>query len=69
MYLASTMLAAILVAATTAPAPKAEVRNVRFSSPKLSVSRPNPRSAAVVSGQFKVDMSFARESVRMPVGH
>ena len=67
MCLASTLLAVILAAAAAAPAPKAEVRNVRFSSPKLSVSRPNPRSAAVVRGQLKVDMSFARESVRMPV--
>lgn len=63
---AALLLSAALAAAGDAPA-KAEVRNVRFSSPRLVVSRGKAGSSALVNGQVKVDMSFARETVRMPV--
>ena len=63
---AAAMLLAALVAADVAPA-KAEVRNVRFTSPRLSVSRAKSYSPALVAGQVKVDMSFAKATVRMPV--
>lgn len=62
---AAFLLSALLAA--NAAQPKAEVRNVRFSSPRLAVSREKAGSAALVNGQVKVDMSFARETVRMPV--
>ena len=62
---ASFLLAALLAA--NAAQPKAEVRNVRFMSPRLAVSREKAGSPALVNGQVKVDMSFSRETVRMPV--
>jgi len=53
---------------TAAPAtPKAEIRNVRISSPKLLVSREKSDSPVRVVGQFKVEMSFAANRVRKPV--
>ena len=53
--------------ASAAKAGVAEVRNVRFSSPKLTVSREKSGSSAVVTGQVHVDMSFARNMARKPV--
>ena len=57
-------LAAALAAA---PAPQAEVRNVRISSPKILLSREKSGSNVQVVGQFKVDMSFAKKMAKKPV--
>ena len=57
----------LLAAALTSAAPKPEVRNVRISSPKIYVSRAKSMSDAIVTGQFRVDMSFARATVKKPV--
>ena len=57
-------LAAALAAA---PTPKAEVRNVRISSPKILLSREKSGSDVQVVGQFKVDMSFAKNVAKKPV--
>ena len=57
----------LLAAALTSAAPKPEVRNVRISSPKIYVSRTKSVSDAVVTGQFRVDMSFARATAKKPV--
>ena len=57
-------LAAALAAA---PTPKAEVRNVRISSPKILLSREKSDSDVQVVGQFKVDMSFAKKMAKKPV--
>lgn len=56
-----------LAAALAADAPKPEIRNVRFSSPSLIVSRAKSGSEAIVTGQFRVDMSFARATAKRPV--
>ena len=56
-----------LLAALTAAAPKAEIRNVRISSPKIFLSREKAESDVKVVGQFKVEMAFAKETVRKPV--
>ena len=62
------MIAALcLLAALTSAAPKAEVRNVRISSPKVFLSREKAESDVKVVGQFKVEMAFAGETVRKPV--
>lgn len=61
-------LAFCLVAAlAAAPTPKAEVRNVRISSPKILLSREKAESDVQVVGQFKVDMSFAKKTAKKPV--
>ena len=61
-------LAFCLVAAlAAAPAPQAEVRNVRISSPKILLSREKSESDVQVVGQFKVDMSFAKKTAKKPV--
>ena len=57
----------VLLLAVLAAAPQAEVRNVRISSPKLSVSREKAESEVQVTGQFKVEMSFARKTAKKPV--
>jgi len=59
------LLAAVVTAASAAP--KAEIRNVRISSPKILVSREKAESDVIVGGQIHVDMSFARKMVRKPV--
>jgi len=58
-----------LAAALTAGAAelKPEIRNVRICSPKIAVSRAHADSSAFVTGQFRVDMSFARNTAKMPV--
>ena len=55
------------VALAAAPAPQAEIRNVRISSPKLSVSREKSWTESQVMGQFKVEMSFAKKTAKKPV--
>jgi len=62
-------ITAFLVAAVTvaAPAPKAEIRNVRITSPKILVSREKSDSDVNVGGQIRVDMSFAKKTARKPV--
>ena len=63
-----TALAFCLVAALAAtPAPQAEVRNVRISSPKILLSREKSGSDVQVVGQFKVEMSFAKKTAKKPV--
>ena len=62
MSVSGLFLLAALVAA-----PQAEVRNVRISSPKILLSREKSGSEVLVSGQFKVEMSFAKKTVRRPV--
>jgi len=64
-----TVLSVILLAAlsATSAAPKAEVRNVRITSPKILLSREKSDSPVQVVGQFKVEMSFAANRVRKPV--
>ena len=57
----------VLAAALAAAAPKSEVRNVRIYSPKLAVSRAKSGSDAIVTGQFRIDMSFPRATVKKPV--
>lgn len=62
------MIAAFcLLAALMSAAPQAEIRNVRISSPKIFLSREKSDSDVKVVGQFKVDMSFAKDRVRKPV--
>ena len=56
-----------LFAALAAAAPQAEVRNVRIASPKVLLSREKSDSDVQVSGQFKVDMSFAKRTAKKPV--
>ncbi len=57
----------LLAAALASAAPKPEVRNVRIYTPKLFVSRAKSDSDAIVTGQFRVDMSFARATAKKPV--
>ena len=57
----------LLAAALASAAPKPEVRNVRIYTPKLFVSRAKSDSDALVTGQFRVDMSFARATAKKPV--
>ena len=64
MVAAMMLVAALAAAANT---PKAEVRNVRIASPKIVVSRAHAGSDAIVTGQIRVDMSFARPTARKPV--
>jgi len=59
------LLSAALTAAPAAP--KAEVRNVRISSPRILLSREKSDSTVYVAGQFKVEMSFSANRVRKPV--
>lgn len=64
------MIATLLVLAaalSAASAPKAEVRSVRLTPSKLIVSREKAGSDVLVTGQIRVDMSFARNTVRKPV--
>lgn len=62
-----TGLSFLLAAAVAVAAPKAEIRNVRISSPKILMSREKSGSSVRLVGQFKVDMSFAASAVRCPV--
>ena len=57
----------LILLAALAAAPQAEIRNVRISSPKLSVSREKAESESQVTGQFKVEMSFAKKTAKKPV--
>ena len=57
----------LFLLAALAVAPQAEIRNVRISSPKLSVSREKAESENQVTGQFKVEMSFAKKTAKKPV--
>lgn len=57
----------LFLLAALAAAPQAEVRNVRISSPKVLLSREKSGSEVQVAGQFKVEMSFAKKTVRRPV--
>ena len=60
-------LGLLAVLAVGAAAPKAEVRNVRISSPKILLSREKSESDVQVTGMFKVEMSFAKKTARKPV--
>ena len=60
-------ISVLLLSAALAAAPQAEVRNVRISTPKLSVSREKAESENQVIGQFKVEMSFAKKTAKKPV--
>lgn len=57
----------LILLAALAAAPQAEIRNVRISSPKLLVSREKAESENQVTGQFKVEMSFAKKTAKKPV--
>lgn len=57
----------LIAAALASAAPKPEVRNVRIYTPKVFVSRAKSDSDAIVTGQFRVDMSFARATAKKPV--
>lgn len=57
----------LILLAALAAAPQAEIRNVRISTPKLSVSREKAESENQVIGQFKVEMSFAKKTAKKPV--
>ena len=59
------VLAAVTAVAPSAPKP--EIRNVRISSPKVSVARERSDSEAFVTGQVHVDMSFSKNVVKTPV--
>ena len=61
------ILPGLILLAALAAAPQAEIRNVRISSPKLSVSREKAESESQVTGQFKVEMSFAKKTAKKPV--
>lgn len=65
MIFFSALLAIVLSA--TSLQPKAEVRNVRISSPRIFLSREKSDSSIQVVGQFKIEMSFAENRVRKPV--
>ena len=56
-----------LFAVLAAAAPQAEIRNVRIASPKIMLSREKTESEVQVAGQFKVEMSFAKKTVKKPV--
>lgn len=59
--------AAMMTVFTNAPS-AAEIRNVRFASPRLAVSRPRAdSSSAVIYGRLRVDMGFAKATARKPV--
>ena len=62
-----TGLAFCLLAALTATTPRAEVRNVRLSSPKIILSREKSDSPVLVTGQFRLEMSFAGKTACKPV--
>lgn len=66
MTLTHLLLFAALTASPSA-APKAEIRNVRIISPKIFVSREHAGKEALVTGQFRVDMSFSKNTARKPV--
>lgn len=59
------LVAAVLTAA--APAPQAEIRNVRIMSPKITVSRPKAGADVIVGGQIRVEMSLSQKTVKKPV--
>lgn len=61
------MIGFLLAVLLAAAAPKAEVRNVHIYAPKLTVSRVHAGDNAVVGGQFRVDMSFAKATAKRPV--
>ena len=65
-FLSSIVLAA-LTAAAPAEKPEAEIRNVRISSPKMLLSREKSDSNVLVTGQFRIDMSFAKKTAKKPV--
>ena len=56
-----------VLAALTAATPRPEVRNVRISSPKIALSRERADSEVQLTGQFKVEMSFPKNTVKKPV--
>ena len=56
-----------VLAALTAVTPRAEVRNVRISSPKFALSRERADSEVQLTGQFKVEMSFPKNTAKKPV--
>lgn len=58
---------AALSSVSAAEAPKCEIRNVRISSPRLIVSRARSTSSAFATGQFSVEMSFSKPTVKKPV--
>ncbi|MGN0832181.1 MAG: hypothetical protein ACI4RD_00865 [Kiritimatiellia bacterium] len=62
-----TGVALCLLAALTATAPGAEIRNVRISSPKILLSRAKSDSPVLVTGQFRLEMSFAGKTAHKPV--
>ena len=57
----------LVLAAALAAAPKSEVRSVRIHPAKLTISRPKSTSETIVTGQFRVDMSFPRATAKKPV--
>ena len=61
------ILSGLFLLAALAAVPQAEVRNVRISSPKILLSREKSGSDVRVSGQFKVEMSFAKKTAKKPV--
>ena len=61
------VLASLLFAALAAAAPQAEIRNVRISSPKIMLSREKSGSDVLISGHFKVEMSFVKKTAKKPV--
>ena len=68
----ATKIAIILIcmcfsASFAAEKPKAEIRNIRITSPRLTVSRARANSNAIVTGQFGIEMSFAKPTVKTPV--
>lgn len=60
-------VAAVAAALAAETAPQPEVRNVRFHSPRLAVSRAHADSTAFIRGQLRTDMSFARATARKPI--
>ena len=60
---AVTMHAALLAGGVA----KKELRGARISSQALSVYRANPKAEAIATGSFRISMSFARGTAKMPV--
>ena len=65
MTVALSLLAAALAAGQ--PTQQAEIRNVRITSPKITVSRARSDSEAFACGQVRVEMSSAKKTVKKPV--
>lgn len=62
-----TGLVFVLLAALTATTPKAEIRNVRISNPRILLSREKSDSPVLVTGRFRIEMSFAGKTAHKPV--